>query len=475
LPLTAHLIAARTHDPAAAYVADRVEAAWRNASANPLSSLRRWVPVVFDLRDVRRVDIGRLPHARHLGGAVVLRGGVEPNAALIWIDAGQPFLRRGQHFDAGHFLIRAGGYLVVEGGDDIEFEATYSKGGLQRLGNERRSFDFAQYLTATIAHNCMLFWDPARVPRWYGRLYAPTGGQIPLEGTCTDFITPLGARPRTTARLLAYGREQTAAYVALDLASAYDPRTVKHYTREFVCLWGRVLIVIDRATTANTRVVPTWVINVPARPRVDGEGLATEARPAGSDNTAGVWRYDEAAWLHWCDRDGSLWLKSLLPKRRRLAIVGGPARKLVISEGAHKGRTYAGGAADSFERLILPSGRPNAANAWYRLGTPTLLGPQFGIRPHWGRVEVEPLGREEHYLFATSMVIDKAQAPEAPDIGVQQVDGQINLLISVNTERARIILPTSEAIGGELRVESPEPRHWVFPSSVASDEPLPTR
>ncbi len=475
LPLTAHLIAARTRDPAAAHVADRVEAALQSPSTEPRATLWRWVPVVFDLREVPRVDTTRLPHARRLDGAVVLRGGVGPDAAVVWIDAGQPFLRRGQHFDAGHFLIHAGGHLVVEGGDDIEFEATYSKGGLQRLGNERRSFDFAQYLSATIAHNCMLFWDAARVPRWYGRLYAPGGGQAPLERTCTDFATPLEARPRITGKLLAYGQQPAAAYVALDLTSAYDPRTVEQYTREFVFLWGRVLLVIDRAKTTSARIIPTWVVNVPARPRVDDEDLAAAARIAGSDNDAGVWRYDDAQWLHWRDRDGSLWLQSLLPAPRNLAIVGGPAQRLTITEGRHRGKTYVGGDPDSFERLIVPSGRPNAANAWYRLGEPTVLGPQFGVRPHWGRVEIEPADRYPQHLFATALVIAQPTAATAPEIRVEQAGAQITLLVADDAKRARISFPATEVIGGELRVEGAEPRRWTFPSGIGVDEPLPVR
>lgn len=475
LPLTAHLIAARTHDPAAAYVAAGVAARLHDPANDPSATLWRWVPLVFDLRDVRPADINRLPRARNLDGAVVLGGGVGPNAAVIWIDAGQPFLRRGQHFDAGHFLIRAGGHLVVSGGDDIEFEATYSKGGLQRLGDGHRSFDFAQYFTATIAHNCMLFWDAVRVPRWYGRRYAPTGGQVPRESTCTDFVTPLEAGPRLTAKLLAYGHAQEVAYVALDLTSAYDRRSVKQYTREFVYLWDRVLVVIDRAETANLRIIPTWVINLPARPGVDGKDLDPAVQTAGTDNHAGVWRYDDAGWVHWTDRDGTLWLGSVLPKPRSLAIVGGPARKQIITEGPHEGRTYVGGDPDGFEHLILPSGRPNPANAWYRLGKPMLLGPQFGVRPHWGRVEIEPTGREERYVFVNTLVIGTGRASTSPNVSLVESDDQVTVLISLATERARLVLPKSGPPGGELQVQTPESLRWSFPSSIVPDEALPVR
>ena len=72
---------------------------------------------------------------------------------------------------------------------------------------------------------------------------------------------------------------------------------------------------------------------------------------------------------------------------RRVAVVGGPARRLLIPDGRHKDRLYVGSDPEAFERLIVPSARPKPANAWYRLGKPTLLGPQFGVRPHWGRVD----------------------------------------------------------------------------------------
>ena len=47
-----------------------------------------------------------------------------------------PFLRRRQHFDAGHFLIRRGGCLAVDGADDVAFEAVPSKGGQRRQALE---------------------------------------------------------------------------------------------------------------------------------------------------------------------------------------------------------------------------------------------------------------------------------------------------------------------------------------------------
>jgi hypothetical protein len=471
-PLTAHLIAARTGDPAAACVADRVEAAM-SASVDQTGQLPWcWVPVVFDLSGLPRADPSHLPAARNLRGALVLRGGNDPGAAVVWIDAGQRFLRRGQHFDAGHFLIRAGGYLAVAGGDDVEFEATPAKGGVQQLGRASGPFDFAQYCTASIAHNCMIVWDATRVQRWYGRLYAPNGGQAPREGTCTDFSGSGDAQSRPTARLLAYAHEPDAAYAALDLTSAYGNHAVERYTREFLFLWGRVLIVIDRLKTAKPRVQPTWIINLPDRPTAEQSALAPQARVAGSDNAAGIWRYDDARWLRWQERDGALWLGCLLPEVRRTAIVGGPARRLRIPDGPHKGRTYCGGDSDGYERLVRPSSRPRPANAWYRLGRPTLLGPQFGARPHWGRVEVEPVSADQYHLFVNALVIDRAESATVPDVRLAGNDGSISIALSVDGRRGRLIVPSGLTLGGEVHCDEPASWQWDLPADVQRDADL---
>ena len=259
-----------------------------------------------------------------------------------------------------------------------------AKGGAQHLGSEREPFDFEQFCTATIAHNSVVSWDATRIAHWYKARYLPVGGQRCIEGTCTDFATPLDAQGRLTGRPLAYGWRENAAYLALDLSPAYESRVVSAYTRELVFVWGHALVVIDRVSLPKGHAVPTWVLNLPARPQVDGADLADRVRTAGSTNDGGVWRYDDATWLHWADRDGALWMCSPLPAPKVVKVVGGPARKLLLTEGTYAGRAYVGGDADSFERLIIPAERHGARNAWYRLGQPTLLGPEFGRTPHWG-------------------------------------------------------------------------------------------
>lgn len=488
LPLTAHLLAARTRDPAAVLIAQRVAAAARG-DEDPRAAGWLWVPIALDISGLAAADPDRLPAARNLGTALIFRGGRGADATAIWIDAAQPFLRRRQHFDAGHFLVVRGGHLAIRGGDDVAFEAVPGKGGLQRLGRGSAPFDFEQYFTATISHNCVLAWDPAFVQHWYEALYQPAGGQRPIEGTCTDFTMPLAAQNRETGRLLAYGQHDGAAYAALDLAAAYDRRAVTGCLREFVFLAGRVLVVIDRVALTYSRSPPTWVLNVPARPDVNGRRPADEARIAGSTNDGGVWQYDTGAWLRWTERDGALWLLSLRPSPGRMLVVGGPARRARIPEGPHADRPYIGGEADGYERPIIPADRRNAANAWYRLGAPTLLGPEFDAAPHWGRIEIEPLAREKTTVFVTVLVTDRADhrprpglattgpwdGIEPPSVKLAVEGGELALSVEVGEDRAMLRFADGMERGGRLEIVAPRAASWTLPAEVEADLPLATR
>ena len=471
LPITAHMIAARTGDPAAAFVARRVEQQLRGPAAHPLAVAWQWIPIVFDVRSLKRCDFARLPAARNFGGAVVFRGRRGAAETGIWMEAGQPFLRRRQHFDAGHFLIYSNGHLASGAGDDVAFEAIPSKGGTQNAGGDE-DFDFEQYFTSSTAHNCLLLWDPMRVPRWYGKRYEPTGGQRPIEDTCTDFTTPLDDNPRQTARQLAYGQHEASAYLALDLLPAYGARAVKSYTREFVFLAGSALVVVDRVTTSRGLSEPVLIINVPARPSVDGDDLPANQRIAGKSALAGIWDCHDAQALRWSDGDGTLWMFPLMPEDRQLHVAGGPATRQVVIDGPQAGRTYVGGEADGFERLLRPAGHAKPKNAWYHLGAPTLLGPTFGVSPHWGRVEVEPAAKAESQVFVTVFVVEAADATHPPHASVEPTDDAITLHVDTGVEQLLVRLAGGEGLGGTAELEGGAA--WTLPSTVEPDGPLPT-
>lgn len=473
--LTAHLFATQTNHPAAVTVALRVEALLNAADAPDGSFLWSWAPVAFNVRGIPRVDTNQLPTGRNLQGAVLLRTAREPTAGVLWIDAGQPFLRRGQHFDAGSFLIRDNGPIVVEGGEDIEFVATAQRDGKQRLANESETFEFSDYYSMSVAHNCMLFWDAARRPEWYGRRLRALGGQNPLEGTLREFSETVLNQGRVGGKLEAYRTHSTgAAYVRVNLARAYERRTVALYTREFVLLPERLLIVVDRARYSSPRVVPTWLLQLPTRPTANRAPLADSQQIAGDDSNGGVWRFDDTPEIAWRADASHVKLMPLFPPRTRVALAGGPAKRQRVVHPRWGVQTYIGGSPDSFERLINPSGRGVYENAWYRVGQATTLGPEFGVRPHWGRVEVEPrLGNAQEVLLIHALAWSPSGTPDRARVRVEREAQLLRLEWQSASSRGVLLLPLEEP-GGELRFAVQEIEPWPLKSEIQADGPLPT-
>jgi hypothetical protein len=475
LPVTAHLIAARTHDPAAVFIARRVEQRLRGPTADPLAQPWQWVPIALETRGLAGCDFSRLPTARNLGGAVVFRGPATATETGIWIEAAQPFLRRRQHFDAGHFLLYSDGQLLVGAGDDVVYEAVQVKQGAQHLGDGRDPFDFDQYFTATIAHNCLLLWDPLRAPRWHGNRYEAIGGQRLIEDTCTDFTTPLAENERLTGRQVAYGQHDGHAYVALNLQSAYEARSVSAYTREFVFLAGRTLVVIDRLHTRSLRCQPISVVTLPACPLPDGQPL-TQCKLLTDDEQQdrGIWQCDQAQWFQWSDADGTLRVFPLLPEPRRVHVCGGPAEKSVVSDGPHAGRLYVGGSATGFERLVRPAGHAKPANAWYELGRPTVLGPAVGAVPLWGRLEIEPLDEQSDHVFITVYTVESARQQRTPTAELKREQDELRINIDNGETRTTLWLRADTSVGGRVLRDAPGATTWTLPKTVEADTALPT-
>lgn len=472
-PLTAHLIATRTRDFAAATVADSVERDLVRAGDVRAHSWR-WVPIALDARGIKKADTTSLPIARNLGNAVVLRSRSPANPAVIWIDAGQPFLMPRQHFDAGAFWIRRGtADLTVSASDERALFGQRQSGGEQRLGRTTEPFDFAQFNVATIAHNAMLFAEPNRVTRWYGKLFVPQGGQPPREGICRDFVKGLEEQERSGGRLAAYGHNERAVYLAVDLSAAYDTRTVIGYTREFVWIDGSGLLVVDRARTANQRVTPTFVINIPHRPRLATGLLDQATKVAGANDEAGIWQVDPGVAIRVSAADAELQILPLLPENRRIVAVGGSAEPVTFPGASGTARPYVGGGPSTFERLVNPTRIRNAPNAWFRLGKPPKTAGFIASAPLWGRIEVEaPAGATDH-LFATWFSIGSANAdsPVAGRFEVGGADRAGTFHLSIGDDKFEVDFATVAGKGGVIRIGEWQ---WLMPDQVMEDPPLVT-
>lgn len=470
-PLTAHLIAARTHNPAAVAVALDIEREMRVSGAPAMAAAWRWVPIVFSMSALTPVEADALPAVRNFGCSVFFRGGAPEEQTLVRIDTGGVYLRRRQHFNAGHFQIFRGDYITGGGDEYVALEAVPGKNGMQRLGRDRQPFDFDQYAASTIAHNCLIFYESTRPVDWRGRKYRPLGGQRLFEDGTNDFLTPAATHPQRTGRLIALGHHDEIAYAALDLGPAYPSDRLHACSREFVLLWGRILLIVDRARPIGGRTVSSFVLHLPSRPTIEGAELAAERRTAGSDNDGGIWKYADATSVEWRDGASAAQLVPLWPTRRSITLSGGPAHRQVIPDGPFKGTTYVGGAENSFERLIQPATSGDPENAWFRLGAPTILGPAFGTPAHWGRIEIEhPRGAA--LLFINAIVLDRDRMTRVELSDTEPGSSPMHIMIRSGERSAELQLPADSRIGGGIRLFGPEPAYWTFPEGIMSDSPL---
>ncbi len=258
-----------------------------------------------------------LPRAQRFGPdtseLIVFRSGWDPDASQITLVAGDHFTDH-QHFDKGHFLVYRRGGLVVDGG---AYDVMYRPGG-----------HWNEYACRTLAHNCLLVYDPQeRLPAGYSN----DGGQRVLRGLQhhRDWHTYMAHRSREgldTAEVTAYEADPKDRYyyVAVDIGRAYGEK-VTDYVRRFVYLPGDdFLVVQDRVETA-AQFSQRWLLHFQDRPEVDGQAPA-----------AGITTFPEARRVTVRKRgrldlsgqsfayDGVLFLTSLLPQRRELHVVGGP-------------------------------------------------------------------------------------------------------------------------------------------------------
>lgn len=258
-----------------------------------------------------------LPRAQRFGPGtadlIVLRNGWGPDATQITIVAGDHFTDH-QHFDKGHFLIYRRGGLVVDSG---AYDAMYRPGG-----------HWNEYACRTLAHNCLLVYDPReRLPAGYSN----DGGQRVLRGLQhhRDWHTYVAHRSQEgldTAEVTAYEEDPKDRYyyAAVDLARAYGAK-VTTYIRRFVYLPGDDFVVVQDAVQAAAPLSQRWLLHFDDRPEVDGQEPAAGINTFPEARRVTVRRHGRLdlkgqSFVY----DGVLFLTSLLPERRELRVVGGP-------------------------------------------------------------------------------------------------------------------------------------------------------
>jgi hypothetical protein len=274
--------------------------------------------VFYDPAARRTPSFTTLPLAMRMGAGttehIVFRNGWTPDSTQITILAGDHFTDH-QHFDTGQFLIYDRGALTVDGG---AYDELYKPNG-----------HCNEYAGRTLAHNCMLVYDPAQV---FAKGYGNDGGQTVLRGTQHhgDWQTYLAHRQMehlNSGEVTAYEQDNAGRfdYLRVNLKPAYGDK-VTAYDRQFVYLPRQnYLVVFDRVSAASETFQKRWLLHFQDAPAVDW-----------TTPEAGVTSFPEARIT--AERNtGMLFVHTLLPADHTVTAIGGPGYEYFNS---FNGRNY---------------------------------------------------------------------------------------------------------------------------------------
>ncbi len=470
-PAVPWAIARRTKDPIATWCANR---GFTSSPAGPTEIDRFcWVRLLYGPLDQPEAARRDAPLGRSFGGGwVAMRTGWEPGDTVLLFDAGQPYWRARQHFDAGQFQIHRKGRLAIDAGDDVTHEADLLKEGETLIGGKPGDWD--HYYQATIAHNCVTVADPSVDMQLYGRTWIAMGNQRLIEHDYDPTRGDVNGTPRRTGRLTAFQTNVFFTYASADLSHAYPPQAVLAMQRSILTLTAGAVLVLDRVNAVRPNSRKTWHLQMQVLPRVQAadafQDLAAAHQLHGVDATAGIWALgDDQPWLEMTHGEGRLFVRTLLPADAKRRVLGGPMKPRTIPAGPFAGQEYFGGDPLGYEHRLWPAWHLRAPNAAYTLGSPTSLGPQFGVGRTWGRLDVAPLGDAAEVTFLHLLIPTDATVPNPPDVKFALRDNLAALDLSLGGSGIHVDLGlAAEPPPGRVTIRS------AASSTVLFDKPLAT-
>ena len=282
-----------------------------------------------------------------------------------------------------------------------------------------------------------------------GRPWPAKGNQRIIDQDYRLTDPPITETKRITGRLIAFETNSFYTYAAADLALAYPGELVRSYVRHYLLLGAGALLVCDRVSLTRTSATVTWHFQLPERPRIDGEDLSEASRTQGNSNAAGIWTVrGKADWLDVTQADGRLFVRTLLPTEARQWLIGGPKTAMRIPEGMWSGRPYFGSSAQGYEHRLWPAELTKAPQAWYRLGEPRSLGPQFGLRSNWGRLDVSPDSRGKEATFLHVLIPTDAKASRPPRMESTQDAASVRVVLTLPGGRCEVRWHLEKLDGG---------------------------
>ena len=227
-----------------------------------------------------------------------------------------------QHLDGGAFQIWYKGYLATDSG---HYQASRAGNNFDSLSGNTvyGTQHFHNYYRRTVAHNCMLVYDPdEQFPQIQGHMIVNDGGQRFPDNygeprKLEELIDP--ARGYRMGEVLARGMGPCPVapdytYLKGDLSLAYSEK-VSAYTRSFMFLnlkqseHPALLFVYDRIRSSNATFRKKWLLHTLEEPQATEYGyLAADTRAY---------------------RGGQLAASILLPEKddRYVSVIGGKGRE----------------------------------------------------------------------------------------------------------------------------------------------------
>jgi heparin/heparan-sulfate lyase len=170
-----------------------------------------------------------------------------------------------QHYEVGNFEIFRRAPLATESGE-------YSSWGSSHALN---------YLIRTIAHNCILVYQPgetwARMRDGGQTPVANDGGQINKWGwvkwTLPEWLENRELYHR--GDLLAYDNRPPFLYVAGDCTPAYAATKLALWVRQIVFLRPGAFVIFDRVVSTRPEYEKTWLLHMAGEPMIEGQTVTT--------------------------------------------------------------------------------------------------------------------------------------------------------------------------------------------------------
>ena len=300
-------------------------------------------------------------------GQIIARNDWSTHQALILMKIGVRTTANHEHYDSGQFQIFYRSRLAVDSG-------VYNG-----YGNDHHYY----YHQATIAHNSILIYNSSLKTT---DSYYYSGGQKRRSepGSYSNWQTSTYKTGEVTGYEYAYAdRAQTTptyAYIAGDIASAYDSSVASEVTRRMLAVYDTGLsnapmffFVFDNITAKNSSFPKAFLLHVPVEPTIDGNRVSV------------------------VNGSGKLVLQNVIGNNVSITGVGGDNKNYWVNR--------------------------NGANNYVQLTAPDSRDDDF-----WGRVEIRPAtGNATDQLLNAMYVCDADNDPalSASSISTAVVKGAV--------------------------------------------------